>query len=112
MCRIEVAGPARHLLTKYNVRAFKQNQARQRNSRAETHARRKETRSPQDKQHGRQKGTGKHEKGEGERRQSTARGALSPDNAREKILGDWMTEEKMRKSSTSGKNEEKVYVKS
>ena len=32
------------------------------NSRVQTQARRKEKRSPQDTQHGRQKGTGKHER--------------------------------------------------
>jgi len=69
------------------ARACGRNQARRQNSRADTQTGIKEKRSPQDKQHGRQKGAGKHETSGGGRQQSTARGALSPGNARERILG-------------------------
>ena len=43
------------------ARASKTRQIRE-NGRAQTQARRKEKRGPQDKQHGMQKGTGKHER--------------------------------------------------
>ena len=70
------------------------------NSRAETQARRKEGRGPQDKQHGRQKGTGKHE-GETERESRARHVARYPLITREKRY--WENDYhggKMRKSWT------------